>query len=99
MGVDALKELMAADTTQQPVKQDEPVGGVGGVVSDQSVEKKQEDYDKGDVIRPWKFTSSNFLITELEEMLQLKKRKPRKKKQPLDMASVGQALDVKNHVS
>ena len=35
-----------------------------------------------------------FLITELEEMLQLKKRKPRKKKQPLDVANVGQALDV-----
>ena len=50
MGADALKELMAGDVTQQPVKQDEPVGGVGGVVSDQSVEKKQEDYDKGDVI-------------------------------------------------
>ena len=49
MGVDALKGLIAGD---QPVKQDEPVGGVGGVVSDQSVEKKQEDFDKGDAIKP-----------------------------------------------
>ena len=52
MGVDALKGLIAGDVTQQPVKQDEPVGGVGGVVSDQSVEKKQEDFDKGDAIKP-----------------------------------------------
>jgi len=52
MGVEleALKELIVGDTTQQPVKQDEPVGGVGGAVSDQSVEKKQEDYDKGNTI-------------------------------------------------
>ena len=49
MGVDDLKKLIASDITQEPVKQDEPVGGVGGAVSDQSVEKKQEDYDKGDV--------------------------------------------------
>lgn len=74
MGADALKELIAGETAQQPVKQDESVGGVGGAVSDQSVEKK-EDYDK-----------------ELEEMLHLKKRKPRKKKQ-VDMTSIGQALE------
>lgn len=50
MGIDALKGLIegdSRDTTQQQVKQDEPVGGVGGAVSEQSVEKKQEDYDKG----------------------------------------------------
>ena len=51
MGADALKELIAGETAQQPVKQDESVGGVGGAVSDQSVEKK-EDYDKGNVVRP-----------------------------------------------
>lgn len=50
MGADALKELIASDITQQPVKQDEPVDGVGGAVSDQSVEKKQEDYDKGNTV-------------------------------------------------
>ena len=50
MGADALKELIAGETTQQPIKQDESVGGVGGAVSDQSVEKK-EDYDKGNVVR------------------------------------------------
>ena len=35
-----------------------------------------------------------FLITELEEMLQMKKRKPRKKKQPLDMSSVEKEIKV-----
>ena len=51
MGVEDLNKLIAGDVTQQvgqPVKPDEPVGGV---VSDQSVEKKQEDdeIDKGDI--------------------------------------------------
>ena len=60
MGVDALKGLIAGDVTQQPVKQDEPVGGVGGAVSDQAVEKKQEDYDKGVSSHLEKFTPSDF---------------------------------------
>ena len=59
MGVDDLNKLISGDTTQQPVKQDEPVGAVGGAGSDQSVEKKQEDYDKGNVLQPPDKTPSN----------------------------------------
>ena len=39
-------------------------------------------------------SDNSFLITELEEMLQMKKRKPRKKKQPLDMSSVEKEIKV-----
>lgn len=66
VAVDALKELIiAGDTAQQPVKQDEPVGGVGGAVSDQSVEKKQEDYDKGNAAEPWSLCKYLFMFSRV----------------------------------
>ena len=86
MGMGDLNKLISGDTTQQPVKQDEPVGAVGGAGSDQSMEKKQEDYDKGNVL--WlQDKTIKYLTSELEEMLNMKKKKAKKKK-PIDLTQV-----------
>ncbi|XP_065913325.1 eukaryotic translation initiation factor 2 subunit 2-like [Dysidea avara] len=76
-GIEALKELASDMPQQEQAKPDEPVSSVGGATSDQSVEKKQD----ADYDK------------ELQELLQLKKKKTKKKK-PMDMSAIEAQIDV-----